>query len=50
MRPFGALTPSLESGSTSLTTNGKCDVEAMQCNGNDNDLGDDVLSGITTQP
>ena len=50
MRPFGALTPSLESGSTSLTTNGKCDVEAMPCNGSNNDLGDDVFSGITIQP
>ena len=52
MRPFGALTPSLESGSISLTTNCKCDVEAMPCNGSDNDLGGDVgaLSGITTLP
>ena len=40
---FGVLTPSLASGSTSWTTNGKCDDEAKldDADGDDGDGGDD---------
>ena len=48
---FGALTPSLASGSTSSTTNGKCDDEAKLDDGDvddgdddDNDENDDVCT------
>ena len=41
---FGALTPSLANGSTSSTTNGKCDDEAKLDDG-DGDDGDDDNDG-----
>ena len=41
---FGALTPSLASGSTSSTTNGKCEDEAKLDDG-DGDDGDDDNDG-----